>query len=169
MTDNIILMEPDEYDAYLADLEAKRASALAKLAEEAGEDQDGANSMEVSLYWMNQKLISGMPELTMEQRRAIGETLIPDWLSRYEDNYYMLLCKELSYYTVFHFDRPFEKEGQDFDRFWNEMQEVLDSVILIKVVEEDTNGAIAVWGEWLGDGEIHCFYLFPYSQGVVEV
>jgi hypothetical protein len=74
----------------------------------------------------------------------------------------MLLCKELSYYTVFHS----EDNCLIANDFIAELWDVLRGMI-IRDVSVDTNGVIAIWIDW-DDGMPHCFYLFPYDKGVVE-
>ena len=75
----------------------------------------------------------------------------------------MLLCKELSYNTLFHsVDNCLIEE--DFIR---ELWDVCSYLGPIHDISVDDNDAIAIWAEWEDTG-VHCFYLFPYDKGVVE-
>ena len=63
--------------------------------------------------------------------------------------------------------------------------EFLDIVINlgdVRLIEEDNNGVLAVWSslkpfnyDMLSDeakeevNKVHCFYLFPYGKGVIEI
>lgn len=119
---------------------------------------------EVSLYELNQQLIAQMPEYD-EKKWTNAKLLIADWYSKNKDTFYMLLCNERNYYTLFDMTRE-SAIGADL------AYEVQDTVRYIGTVHDisvDTNGMIAVWAKWRDTDNIHCFYLFPYGQGVVHV
>lgn len=119
---------------------------------------------EVSLYELNQQLIVQMPEYD-EKKWTSAKLLIADWYSKNKDTFYMLLCNECNYYTLFDMTRE-SAIGADL------AYEVQDTVRYIGTVHDisiDTNGMIAVWAKWRDTDNIHCFYLFPYGQGVVHV
>lgn len=146
-----IFMEQDEYDALLKERKQKSEKAAAG----------------TSLYECNRMLMAQRPDLTIEDIEA-KVPYLEKWFEDNPDKYFMLLCNELNYYTVFH------QCTMTFGSFTKLAKEVLDLAIKyignIKAIEIDTNGAIAIWG-WQRDEEElpHCFYLFPYGQGVVEV
>ena len=120
-------------------------------------------SPSIDLYTMNQNIINQLPVYTDEDMDRAEDT-IHDWIyNGHRANYYMLLCKELSYYTLFHsVDNCLI--GEDFIR---ELWDVCSYLGPIHDISVDDNDAIAIWAEWEDTG-VHCFYLFPYDKGVVE-
>lgn len=162
--DNVILMEQDEYDNYLEgnadpigepDVDYDTVGYLAEVNDE--------TSPSIDLYTMNQNIINQLPVYTDEDIDRAEDT-IHDWIyNGHRANYYMLLCKELSYYTLFHsVDNCLIEE--DFIR---ELWDVCSYLGPIHDISIDDNDAIAIWAEWEDTG-VHCFYLFPYDKGVVE-
>lgn len=173
---DVKFMEPEEYEAYLAqkkaeeeafvtgmctEEEAKNPPELGKIT--STEDKE----IQVSLYDLNRQMISQMPDMTEEQLLFARESF-KDWLNHYKDNYYMLLNHELHYFTLFH--GKFMDE-ETYNNLWQELLEVFQSVGHLKMVELDNNDAMAFWSTWdNGEDELpYCFYFFPYGQGVVEV
>ena len=150
-------VEPEEYENLLEML--KQNNEVEK-AFEIKEDES-APQVEVSLYELNQMMVAQMPD--MEQ-----DTMKENFIKWYQENkasYFMFLCRELSYYTLFHLGLDSNSKEE---KFWTEVYETCAYVGDIKMMEVDTNGALAVWMNWNNEG-YHCFYLFPYDEGVVEV
>lgn len=84
-------------------------------------------------------------------------------------NYFMLLNNESKYYTVFHINK-----GDSIANLANKMNEDL-KYCLINVgatysVERTEDGiALEIWNKSKEDDKMYCYYLFPYSEGVIEV
>jgi hypothetical protein len=115
--------------------------------------------VEMSLYDMNAQLISQLPTLTEEQ---INDKIkvINDFASNINSNYYMLLCKEMSYYTVFvnkKYDGEFETVGHALVTCldWCEVKSIdaLENEIEIWIVYKET---------------AYCMHFFDYQSGIVE-
>lgn len=157
--DNVILMEQDEYDNYLEG----RADLVGDPSVDCSTEVNNEASPSIDLYTMNQNIINQLPVYTDEDMDRAEDT-IHDWIyNGHRANYYMLLCKELSYYTLFHsVDNCLIEE--DFIR---ELWDVCSYLGPIHDISIDDNDAIAIWAEWEDTG-VHCFYLFPYDKGVVE-
>lgn len=158
--DNTVLMEQEEYEQYVTS--GYIANADEPLGE-IGELTTASGIPSIDLYSMNQELISHLPVYTDEDMDK-AEDVVHDWVyNGHRANYYMLLCKELSYYTLFHSaDNCLIVE--DFIR---ELWDVCSYLGPIHDISVDDNDAIAIWAEWEDTG-VHCFYLFPYDKGVVE-
>lgn len=162
--DNAILMEQDEYNNYLeghtnpVGEPGVDYDTLGYIAEE-----NDKVSPSIDLYTMNRNIINQLPVYTDEDMDK-AEDIIHDWIyNGHKANYYMLLCKELSYYTVFHS----EENCLVIDDFIRELWDVCNYLGPIHDISVDDNDAIAIWAEWEDTG-VHCFYLFPYDKGVVE-
>lgn len=170
--DNVILMEQDEYDNYLEGrtdligepgIDYATSGYIANADEEPQDIGELTTASSIDLYTMNQNIINQLPVYTDEDIDRAEDT-IHDWIyNGHRANYYMLLCKELSYYTLFHsVDNCLIEE--DFIR---ELWDVCSYLGPIHDISIDDNDAIAIWAEWEDTG-VHCFYLFPYDKGVVE-
>ena len=108
--------------------------------------------------------MSSQPALSGDGVRK-GQLEFFDWISKLPDNpkFYMLLCHELNYYTVFHINDTATKED-----FWNELYDIAKELGTLKAMEIDS-GCFSIWADWPQDNISHLFYLFPYDRGVVEV
>lgn len=157
--ENVILMEQDEYNNYLEG----RVNLVGDPNVDCPTEVNNETSPSIDLYTMNQNIINQLPVYTDEDMDRAEDT-IHDWIyNGHRANYYMLLCKELSYYTLFHsVDNCLIEE--DFIR---ELWDVCSYLGPIHDISIDNNDAIAIWAEWEDTG-VHCFYLFPYDKGVVE-
>lgn len=77
----------------------------------------------------------------------------------------MMLCKELSYYTVF------EKDFVTYDclSLGHGVIECLDNVGAIHGVDDNGEGALEIWVKSFNDDNMYCLLLFNYDIGVVKV
>lgn len=145
-----IFMEQDEYQEYLKNKNQKK--------------DESKPVAQISLYQLNQNIMSSQPALSGDGVRK-GQLEFFDWISKQPDNpkFYMLLCHELNYYTVFHINDTATKED-----FWNELYDIAKELGTLKAMEIDS-GCFSIWADWPQDNISHLFYLFPYDRGVVEV
>lgn len=115
----------------------------------------------LSLYEVNKQVIAQMPTLSgtdLEEARLT--------LSHYvngldhSDDYYMLLCYDLRYFTMFARDQKYEENIVDA------IMDCLSYVGEIKSVEESEDGqAVEIW--IVSEGEAYVMYFFDYGRGVV--
>ena len=148
--DKEIFMEQDEYQEYLKNKNQKK--------------DESKPVAQVSLYQLNQDIMSNYPALSEDGVRK-GQLEFFDWISKLPDNpkFYMLLCHELNYYTLFHINDTATRED-----FWNEFYDIAKELGTLKAMEIDS-GCFSIWVDWPQDNISHLFYLFPYDRGVVEV
>ena len=111
-----------------------------------------------SVYDMNKQIISQMPAMTDEQIQA-GTATITEFISSIGGKYYMLLCNELKYYTVFVKDN-----GQYV--MPEEVIACANQCGTLKSVSLDENGAVEIWIQD-SEGEPHVMYFFNYDAGVI--
>lgn len=159
-TENGVFLEPNEYTEFI-----NGGLKFVEDTENSILETTSAENPSVSLYELNRQLIANLDPYNSEQLEE-KKQLFREWTAETNfDNYYMFLCKELSYYTVFDCSRS----SASAEQFINEFYSILDDFAQIFDIDEDNNGAIAVWANW-EDGELpNCFYLFPYGKGVVRV
>lgn len=113
----------------------------------------------LNLYDLNKQLVAQMDEMTDE---LIEEKLteIQEWIRNTENDFYMFLCNEQKYYTVFgvHDDAP--------GNFSETMRVCVTNIGKVKAIDR-TEDEFA-YEFWIEDKEgPHAFYFFPYDQGVV--
>lgn len=121
-------------------------------------------NVEFSNYEIHKQLYAAMAKPSKEtlKERYVS---IGAWFSASPAcDYYMLMCKENSYYTVFHFNNMHYNKGME------EVQKTLESrgeVIDISYSQE--NDAYECWVKEKDTEEIHMYYFFKYDWGVIEV
>lgn len=155
-TENGIFLEADEYEEFV--------EHNTNLAEEIKEEILNGDGPKISLYEMNRQLIANMKPYGSEELEKAREVLM-DWITKNIDNYYMLLCHEQRYYTLFDFTRM----GVTFYELVDKIFDILEDFCQIFDISVDTNGAIAIWANWDDEVLPDCYYLFPYGKGVVRV
>lgn len=117
-------------------------------------DNSGIN---INLYDINKQIIAQMPELVnLENKKYIIHNLH----AKYNNDYYMLYGKSISYFTIFKIN--------DAAYFADDVIDCLKHVGMIKAIDlTENNDAIEIWTD--GEDGPTCLYLFPYDQGVVCV
>lgn len=122
-------------------------------------EPEATSNLNLSLYEINQQVISQLPSPTEEKKKEIFDT-IRDYIYKTcpMNKYFMLLNNELRYYTIF------ERTKTTDEDFILCLKDCLASVGDIKTIEEE-NGAIGIWVTTTA--YCHCLYLFPYDEGVV--
>ena len=119
-------------------------------------------NLQINLYDMNKQIISQMPTLKNEAvDKAIG--VIKQYIEETEQTFYMMLCRDLNYYTLFHIvDYLTEPAAAD------EVIACASELGAIKSVERAENeGAVEIWFQPI-DSEPVAMYLFGYDGGVIE-
>ena len=124
-----------------------------------GEWQGITGDVNLTTYQMNQMMYNQLTDLNEEELEDCKNTLC-SYLESAPDSYYMLLCKDISYYTVFHL----VAEGP---KIADEIIECVKELGSIKEVDITKDGsAIEIW--FADSEEAHAAYFFPYSKGVIE-
>lgn len=120
----------------------------------------------MSLYEMNAQILSQLPDHTSEQIAEDIE-LINQYDQQKKARYYMLLCKEYSYYTLFNYMNSWRG---GLDSLGEAVIDCLNSVGTVRSCDYDNidnPNAIEIW-VCINDKEVQCFHLFAYDEGVVE-
>jgi hypothetical protein len=120
------------------------------------------SSLSIPLYEMNKMILSELPALNDEEIEK-AKAVIREYVSNNADDYYMLLCHELKYFTVFAQD-----EYCDVDEtIENVIFDCLNYVGTVKSVElSKDGGAIEIWVTTPED-DTYVMYLFDYGRGIV--
>ena len=117
--------------------------------------------VDLSLYEVNKQLIAQMPTLSGTDLEEAKSTL-SHYVNGLEhsDDYYMLLCYDLRYFTMFARDQKYEENIVDA------IMDCLSYVGEVKSVEMSEDGqAVEIWVTQ--DDEAYVMYFFDYGRGVV--
>lgn len=125
----------------------------------------------MTLYEMNQAGYASLPRMAksaVETKRVqvsdwLQETILPQYYN--EQNIYMMLLNNdinYHYYTIFAW-----QEGSS-NALATEIFSIVKELGTIKAIEKNDNGA---WEFWITNqkGATNAYYLFDYTQGVIEV
>ena len=117
--------------------------------------------LNMSLYDINKQIMAQQPN--MEDFESSFK-LLTDFHTSKGNKYYMLLFKDLNYYTIFH-----TNDDKTLLMFEIEVINCLrDTFKNVKSITENFDGeAIECWIETF-DGEVVVGYLFGYDGGVIE-
>lgn len=114
----------------------------------------------MNLYDLNKLIISQMPNLSQDallEKKDVIDALH----TKYNNSYYMLYGKEISYFTLFKIIDPAYFNYDVFDCLKH-----LGGDIKAMDLTEDSD-AVEIWIE-IEQNPI-CLYLFPYDSGVINV
>ncbi len=114
-----------------------------------------------NLYDMNKQIIQQLPNAT-EEDIMFSKDLVQTFIESRQNKYFMLLCNDRNYYTLFHINDQSDEPLSEI--LFNEC---IPNFANLKCVNEtEDKGAIEIWTE--ADGEIYVMYFFPYDEGVIE-
>lgn len=115
----------------------------------------------MSAYDINKQIIGQLEILDTEALQE-KKKMVREYITN-NGNYFMLLCRDINYYTIFHKVHP--KEADD----------VLENVLIdeclpalgsIKAIDRTEDGAIEIW--WQDEeNNVYAAYFFPYDVGVI--
>ena len=119
------------------------------------------SGLNLGLYDLNKQIIAQLPMLSDEEL-SDKKAVINQLHEKFNNEYYMLYGKEMSYFTLFKLKDP--------SRFGDEVIECLDflggDVKCVDMTEPED--AIEIWVQE-GTEDPSCLYLFPYDTGLVIV
>lgn len=123
----------------------------------------GKGEINMSLYDINKNIMSQMPDYTSEQIKELETKIDKESNDKYINNvYFMLLCNDIHYYTIFHFN----PEEAEFRSLGEGVTFLLLNAGYTISADEVCEDHIEIWGK--KDNEAYVFMLFPYDQGVVN-
>ncbi len=123
-------------------------------------DNTKAN-LNLNLYDLNKSLVRSLPDPDID---TLGDyqQKINSYHHKMNNNYYLLLCKDYNYYTVFHYEPTIIA-----DSFGKSVLDCIADVGKIKTLDQNNEqDAIEIWVDINDD--IYMFYLFRYDVGVVD-
>ena len=122
-----------------------------------------------NLYDMNKQLMMNAPALTAEQTIE-KEPALQEWFrEHFRKQYFMLLCKEQSDYTIFNLDKTSSWHIPQPGCVEAAAADVIDCMLnrgQLLAIELQEDG---VWELWIRNDEgCFAYYLFPYGDAVLS-
>ena len=122
---------------------------------------DVKSKVAMNLYDINKQIFSQLKPYGEEEWKDAVER-INMWRITSHYKYHMMLCKDLSYYTILHKERM----ASDFDTFGNAIRECLSSCFEVVDIDCSDIDKIEIW---IKDAdEAYVMYIFGYDDGVVS-
>ena len=118
-------------------------------------------NIQMKLYDLNKQIISQMADLTNEDLKD-SKNIITEYLQKQGNKFYMLLCRDINYYTLFKTSTEAKLPAAA-----SEVLECAKTIGTIKSVDINDNNAIEIWVH-AENSEPLAMYLFPYDLGVIE-
>lgn len=110
----------------------------------------------MNAYEMNKQIV-GQLEILDKETIAEKKQKIFEFCEETNNTYYMLLCREQNYYTVFH------RNINGIEFIADVLIECAEFIGDIKAIDF-IDGAIEIWVD--NGEEAHVMYFFPYDEGV---
>lgn len=122
------------------------------------EEASTEEGIKLTVYDLNKQLVGQQPDLTEEQI-ITGKQEMRKFIDSH-GKYFMMLCKELSYYTVF------IKDPLEFEDMTDAIVDCLTSIGNIKMIYPVEGGSAVCL--WVASGnDVFMLYFFPYDEGVI--
>lgn len=121
-----------------------------------------AGNIQMNMYDINKQFMSQFTTLSNEDLENSRE-VIRKYFQTQQNEFYMLLCKDISYYTLFHIvDYVTEPAAAD------EVIECVKCIGAVKAIDlTEGESAIEIWVQEEGCDPM-VMYLFAYDTGVIE-
>ena len=123
------------------------------------------NGLNMTLYELNKSIISQLPVKTTPAEQKPSRDVIDNFFKKHNCKHYMLLCKDISYYTIFQYSS--DNRMTDFDTLGHAVLDCLLDVgklVCADLLEDDS--AIEIWVRTSEDENL-CMYLFECEKLIV--
>lgn len=115
----------------------------------------------MNAYDINKQIISQLPAITDEDLEAVKSQIIRKYCDQMKAEYYMLLCRDINYYTVFRIDLKLADET--VDEALVDCAKYIGAIKSIGFTEDEQ--ALELW--MTNEEDTYVAYFFPYDQGVI--
>lgn len=128
------------------------------------EPMDAKSEVKVNLYEINKTAMAQMKPLNLKQRLEAVQIINEFCGGATSDNYYMLLCKDLNYYTIF----TVRNNNIGSTPIASTVLKCAEDMGQIVSVEKNNDmNSIEIWVKDKNDA--YCMIFFDYTAGVVPV
>ena len=121
----------------------------------------GESNFGMSMYDINKQIISQMPAMS-DDDIAESKLVIMNYIKETENEFYMMLCRDMNYYTLFHIVDYLTEPS-----IYDEVVECAKDLGTIKSIEYVETGAIEIWFQQ-PEADPVVMYFFGYDGGVIE-
>lgn len=122
---------------------------------------DPEAQLRMNAYDINKQVISQLPTITPEDIETVKSQIIRKYCDVMKAEYYMLLCRDINYYTVFKMDTKLADETVE-----DVLIDCANHIGQIKSVAlTEDEQAIELWMTY--EDETYVAYFFPYDNGVI--
>lgn len=125
------------------------------------EDDDTACSIGMNMYDINKQIIAQLPAIDEENMIAVKRDVIRKYCDQMKAEYYMMLCRDINYYTMFKID--LKQADETIEDVLVECAECIGAVKSIDFIEDAQ--ALELW--MTNEEDTYVAYFFPYDQGVI--
>lgn len=122
---------------------------------------EGNAGLNLNLYDLNKQIMSQLPDMTEEQIDN-GREIIKKYLQEQENEFYMLLCRDISYYTLFQTSNLITEPAAA-----DEVIECAKEIGALKSIDANEANAIEIWVHPVEQDPM-VMYLFSYDSGVIQ-
>ena len=125
---------------------------------------DAKSEVKVNLYEINKTAMVQMKPLNLKQRLEAVNVINEFCSGATSDNYYMLLCKDLNYYTIF----TVKNNNIGSTPIASTVLKCAEDMGQIVSVEKNNDmNSVEIWVKDKNDA--YCMIFFDYTAGVVPV
>ena len=124
---------------------------------------------QLTLFELNKQMVGQLPpiDMTNEEASKRYNKAFNEFVEKIQNKYYMFLCRELNYFTLFH------KSQNNDEAFSDVIIEIINNygtwITWDWADDEHTNLEFWAKVQIQGKEEVCCFMLFGYDNGIVEV
>lgn len=123
------------------------------------DDQD--TSIGMNMYDINKQIIAQLPAINEADMIAVKREIIRKYCDQMKAEYYMLLCRDINYYTVFKIDLKLADET--IEDVLVDCANYIGTIKSIGFTEDEQ--AIELW--MTNEEDTYVAYFFPYDKGVI--
>lgn len=128
------------------------------------EQMDAKSKLNISLYDINKSTMFQMKPINLKKRLEAVEIIKEFCGGATSDNYFMLLCRDLNYYTIF----PVRNNDANSQAVGSAVLSCAEDMGQIVNVERNTDtNSIEIWIKTNDDA--YCMFFFDYTKGVIPI
>ena len=124
-------------------------------------DDETTSAIGMNMYDINKQIISQLPAIDQEDMAVVKRDIIRKYCDQMKAEYYMLLCRDINYYTVFKIDLKLADET--VEDVLVDCANYIGAIKSIGFTEDEQ--ALELW--MTNEEDTYVAYFFPYDQGVI--
>ena len=123
--------------------------------------EDGSTEIGMNMYDINKQIIAQLSPIDEEDMVVVKREIIRKYCDQMKAEYYMLLCRDINYYTVFRMDIKLADET--IEDVLVDCANYIGAIKSIGFTEDEQ--ALELW--MTNEEDTYAAYFFPYDQGVI--